>query len=134
MTTKTITRVLAGAGLIASLAYAGLAQAAAADYRLEVAEVKPAAAGKSDVTLRLIHTPDKKPVPDAVLFEIRADMGPDGMPTMTAPTKVRPGPQPGLYIIEVEPGMAGNWALQVAAKVQGEHDTVRASLPVKLGK
>ena len=34
--------------------------AAAADYRFEVAEVKPAGTGKSDVTLRLIHTPDKK--------------------------------------------------------------------------
>jgi hypothetical protein len=30
--------------------------------------------------------------------------------------------------------MAGNWALQVAAKVQGESETVHASLPVKLGK
>jgi YtkA-like len=61
-------------------------------------------------------------------------MGPDGMPTMKAPAKALPGSQPGLYVIEVEPGMAGNWALQVAAKVQGETETVRATLPVKLGK
>ena len=32
----------------------------ASDYRFEVVEVKPAGAGKSNVTLRLIHTPDKK--------------------------------------------------------------------------
>ena len=30
--------------------------------------------------------------------------------------------------------MAGNWSMQVAAKVQGETDTVRATLPVKLAK
>jgi hypothetical protein len=56
------------------------------------------------------------------------------MPTMKAPAKATPSSQPGLYTIEVEPGMAGNLALQVAAKVQGETETVRASLPVKLGK
>ena len=71
---------------------------------------------------------------DAVIFQVSADMGPDGMPTMTAPAKALPASQPGLYTIEIEPGMAGNWALQVAAKVQGETETVRASLPVKLGK
>lgn len=56
------------------------------------------------------------------------------MPTMKAPAKAMPASQPGLYIIEVEPGMAGNWALQLAAKVQGETETVHATLPVKLGK
>jgi len=135
MNGKTITHALAGACLIATAGFGSVAaHAAASDYRFEVADVKPAATGKTDVTLRLIHTPDKKPVADAVLFEIKADMGPDSMPTMTAPAKVLHGPQPGLYVIEVEPGMAGNWALQVAAKVQGERDTVRATLPVKLGK
>lgn len=135
MITKTITHTLAGACLIAAAAlHPAPAHAAAADYRFEIAEVKPAGTGKSDITLRLTHTPDKKPVTNAVIFEVKADMGPDGMPTMTAPAKALPAKQPGLYVIEVEPGMAGNWALQVAAKVQGERDTVRATLPIKLGK
>ena len=67
-------------------------------------------------------------------FRSTADMGPDGMPTMKAPAKAMPSSKPGLYTVEIEPGMAGNWALQVAAKVQGESETVRATLPVKLGK
>jgi hypothetical protein len=134
MTFHHITRALAG-GLFATVALnAAPAWAAVSDYRFEVADVKPAAAGKSDVALRLIHTPDKKPVIDAVIFQVSADMGPDGMTTMKAPTKAMPASQPGLYVIEVEPGMAGNWALQVAAKVQGETETVHATLPVKLGK
>ena len=135
MSIHIITRALAGSCLIAAVAlHAGPVCAAAADYHFEVAGVKPAGPGKSDVTLRLLHTADKKPVNDAVIFEVSADMGPDGMPTMKAPAKAMPASQPGLYIIEVEPGMAGNWALQVAAKVQGETETVRATLPVKLGK
>ncbi len=109
-------------------------RAAAADYRFEVAEVNPVGAGKSDVTLRLVHTPDKKPVNDAVVFQVTADMGPDGMATMTAPAKALPVSKPGFYVIEIEPGMAGTWALQVAAKVQGEPETLRATLLVKLAK
>lgn len=128
-------RALLGACLIATAAlHAAPVRAAASDYRFEVVEVKPAGPGKSNVTLRLIHTPDKKPVADAVLFQVTADMGPEGMPTMTAPAKAMPAPKGGLYTVEVEPGMAGNWSLQVAAKVQGESETVRAALPVKLGK
>jgi hypothetical protein len=135
MTFPYITRALAGVCLIATVTLqAGPVHAAASDYRFEVAQVQPAASGKSNVTLRLLHTPDKKPVSDAVIFQVSADMGPDGMPTMKAPAKAMPASQPGLYTIEVEPGMAGNWALQVAAKVQGEAETVRATLPVKLGK
>jgi hypothetical protein len=135
MNRKTITRTLPVAGLVAIAAFGSIeARAAASDYRFEVTEVKPGATGKSNVTLRLLHAPDKKPVSDAVIFQVSADMGPDGMPTMKAPAKAIPSSQPSLYVIEVEPGMAGNWAVQVAAKVQGEQETVRATLPVKLGK
>jgi hypothetical protein len=135
MTFHHITRALAGVSVIATIAlHAGAVRAAAADYSFEVAKVQPAGSGKSNVTLRLIHTPDKKPVNDAVIFQVSADMGPDGMPTMKAPAKAIPGTQPGLYTVEVEPGMAGNWALQLAAKVQGETETVHAALPVKLEK
>lgn len=135
MTFHHITRALAGVCLTATIVFnAAPVRAAASDYRFEVADVKAAAAGKSDVAVRLLHVTDKKPVSDAVIFEVTADMGPDGMPTMKAPAKIMPASQPGLYIIEVEPGMGGNWALQLAAKVQGETETVHATLPVKLGK
>jgi hypothetical protein len=62
MTFHHLTRALAG-GLFATVVLnAAPGWASASDYRFEVAEVKPTAAGKSDVALRLIHTPDKKPV------------------------------------------------------------------------
>jgi hypothetical protein len=130
-----IPRAMLGACLLATAALpTAPARAAAADYRFEVVQVQPAGAGKSNITLRLLHLPDTKLVAEAVIFQSTADMGPDGMPTMTAPVKAMPGSQPGLYVFQIEPGMAGNWALQVDAKVQGEPDTVHASLPVKLGK
>jgi YtkA-like len=128
-------RVLVGACLIATPALmAAAVRAAPADYRFEVVQVQSAESGKSNVTLRLVHIADTKPVTDAVIFQSTADMGPDNMPTMTAPVKAMPAPQPGIYMFQIEPGMAGNWELKLAAKVQGEAETVRAALPVKLGK
>jgi hypothetical protein len=128
-------RAIVGACPLATATLAGVpVLAAPADYRFEVVQVQPAGPGKSNVTLRLLHVPDKKSVTDAVIFQSTADMGPDGMPTMTAPVKAMPASQAGVYIFQIEPGMAGNWALQVAAKIQGEPDTVRTSLPLKLGK
>jgi YtkA-like len=111
------------------------ALAAAQDYRFELAGTpQPARGGKSVVPVRLVHVPDGKPVTDAVVFEAKADMGPAGMPTMTAPAKaLKPG-KDGLYRVEVEPGMAGAWAITLAAKVQGETETVRGSITAELVK
>lgn len=108
--------------------------AAAKDYRFELAEKpQPGRGGKSVVSIRLVRVADGKPVTDAVVFESKADMGPAGMATMTAPVKPML-PQGGVYRFEVEPGMAGAWAINLAAKVQGEAETVRGSVTAELVK
>lgn len=131
------THVLAGAAALAcGLTLAAVqAQAKSADYRFELAgKPQPAPGGKSIVPVRLVHLPDAKPVSDAVVFETKADMGPMGMPTMTAPIKAVSHAQGGVYRFEVEPGMAGAWAITLAAKVQGEAETVRGSVTADLVK
>lgn len=73
----------------AALAYAitttfvpSVALAAAQDYRFEAAG-PPVKSGKATIVkIRLMHLPDGKPVPGAVIFQTRFDMAPDGM---TAP-------------------------------------------------
>ena len=102
--------------------------AAAGDYRFELAEARPAGPGKTDVSLRLVRATDGKPVPDAVIFQTRADMAPAGMPTMTGNVAAQPGQQPGIYRFVVDTGMAGAWALALSAKVQGEPETVRTTV------
>ena len=127
---KQLCAAIAALGIIAAPAL----YAAPKYYRFEMIGTPAAANGKSVVQLRLVHVPDKKPVTGAVVFESKADMGPDGMPTMTAPANVLPETTPGVYRVEVQPDMAGNYAISVAAKVQGEPETVRGSVTVKLTK
>ena len=129
------TRILGGAAALAcGLAFAAVqAQAKDTDYRFELAGKPHLSAKKDIVQVRLLRVADGKPISDAVIFESKADMGPAGMDTMTAPVKSLPA-KGGIYSFEVEPGMAGTWALHLAAKVQGEPATVRGTLNVELVK
>src|SRR5437763_15443697 len=113
---------------------APIAGAAPSDYRFELAQAQPAGPGKTDLTVRLIHVPDKKPVPGAVLFETKADMTPDGMADMAGKVTPLASDQPGLYRFQIETGMAGKWQLSLGAKVQGEASTVRGTVPFTAAK
>jgi hypothetical protein len=110
------------------------ASAAAQDYRFELAG-PPVKSGKSTlVKVRLLHVPDGKPVSGAIIFKTKFDMGPEGMASMTAPAKGAPSLDPGVYDVQTEPSMAGRWALTLAAKVQGEPDTVQGTITVPVPK
>jgi len=124
------TRTLIGAAfLVASASLAtGTAAAAPANYRFDLIQAQPAGPGKTSVTVSLVHVPDNKPVAGAVLFESKTDMGPEGMAEMTGKVTPLPSDKPGHYRFEIETGMAGKWALNLGAKVQGEAGTVRGTL------
>ena len=110
------------------------ALAAAQDYRFEAAG-PPAKSGKATIVkIRLVHIPDGKPVPGAVIFQTRFDMGPDGMAEMTAPAKAVRANEANLYQLQLEPSMGGNWALSLSAKVQGETETVNGTVPITIPK
>ena len=122
-------RDLIGAVLVmASALPAAHSLAAPNDYRFELVQAQPAGPGKTAVTVRLVHVPDNKPVAGAVLFESKTDMGPGGMAEMTGKVNPLPSDQPGIYRFQIETGMAGKWALNLGAKVQGEAGTVRGNL------
>ena len=115
-------RALIGAAFLAgstSVAIISSAAAAPADYRFELVQAQPAGPGKTTVTVSLVHVPDNKPVAGAVLFESKTDMGPDGMAEMTGKVTPLPSDKPGIYRFAIETGMAGKWALNLGAKVQG---------------
>ena len=116
-------RFLINLAVAAVLPMASAAFAGANDYAFEPvkAEVKQ---GDAVVAVRLVHKPSGKPVADAVLVQTRIDMAPEGMPTMASPLSVLPSPAPGVYAFKTDLNMAGRWLLSIAAKVQGEPETV----------
>jgi len=122
-------RAFIGAAIFAaSTLVAAYGFAAPNDYRFELVQAQPAGPGKTAVTVRLVHVRDNEPAAGAVLFETKTDMGPGGMAEMTGKVSPLPSDQPGIYRFQVETGMAGKWALNLGAKVQGEAGTVRGSL------
>jgi hypothetical protein len=129
-------RALVGAAcLVASISVAiTSATAAPGDYRFELVQAQPAGPGKTTVTVRLVHAPDNKPVAGAVLFESKTDMGPDGMADMTGKVTPLPSGKPEIYRFSIETGMAGKWALNLGAKVQGEASTVRGTVTFTAAK
>jgi Golgi nucleoside diphosphatase len=117
-----------------SLTSAAASLAAAIDYAFEpvAAELK-----KGDdviVAVRLLHKPSGKPVTDAVIVRTRVDMAPDGMAEMESPVAPVPGSEPGVYAFKTDLPMAGRYQLSVAAKVQGEPETVVGKVVFKAVK
>ncbi len=110
------------------------ARAAANDYAFEpvAAEVK-----KGDdvvVAVRLVHKPSGKPVPEAVIIRTRVDMAPDNMADMVSPVAPAPAGEPGVYAFKTDLPMAGRYQLSLAAKVQGEPETVVGKVVIKAVK
>ena len=126
--------------LLAAVLAAGLtaihapASAAAADYAFEpiASEVK-----KGDdviVAVRLVHKSTGKEVSDAVIIRSRVDMSPDNMADMESPVSPAPASEPGVYAFKTDLPMPGRYQLSVAAKVQGEPETVVGRVVIRASK
>jgi hypothetical protein len=115
---------------IAITGSATLARADIKDYEFQLVD-KTVKKGDAIISVRLIHKPDGKPVPDAVIFATRLDMTPDGMQEMATKVTPMPGTEPGTYRFKVNLTMAGGWQLSLGAKVQGETGTVENKLVLK---
>ena len=76
------------------------------------------------MSVRLKHKATGKPITDAVIVQTRIDMAPDGMAEMASGLTPIPSDEPGVYSFKTELPMQGRWLLSIAAKVQGEPETV----------
>ena len=115
-----------GAALIglAMTASVTIARADIKDYKFELVDQTVQAGSDKVITIRLMNSKTGKPVPDAVIFAVRLDMGPDGMQEMATKIAPMPGGEPGTYKFKANFSMAGRWQLSLGAKVQGETGTV----------
>jgi hypothetical protein len=102
----------------------GTAFAGANDYVFEPVKAEVKKGDDVVVSVRLKHKTTGKPVTDAVIVQTRIDMGPDGMGEMASPLTPVPSNEPGVYAFKTDLSMQGRWLLSIAAKVQGEAETV----------
>ncbi len=122
------TALLAGAVLLsnATASFAG-----AQDYEFQAIQTEIKQGPGSTVSIRLVDKRTGKAVPDAVIFTTRMDMAPDGMETMTTTVVPTTSAESGVYAFTTNLSMEGGWRFQVAAKVQGEPETVKGEVVLK---
>ncbi|ENN85470.1 hypothetical protein RHSP_07749 [Rhizobium freirei PRF 81] len=120
--------LLAGVLIVGS---ATVTLAASQDYEFQPVSTDVKQGQRSLVSVRLIDKRTGKPVPDAVIFTTRMDMAPEGMEMMTTPVEVATSAEPGVYAFKTDFTMAGGWRFKLAAKVQGEPDTVQGEIALK---
>ncbi len=108
--------------------------AGADDYQFELVKPEIKKGDDAIVAVRLVNKKTGQTVPDAVIIESRMDMAPDGMAEMASPISLQPTSEPGVYSFKTDLSMAGRWQLSIAAKVQGEPQTVVGKIVVKAVK
>src|SRR5262245_3953536 len=121
MKRKTFLTIVA---LVTAVNLTGAAFAGTNDYVFEPVKAELKKGDDVVVSVRLKHKATGKPVTDAVIVQSRIDMGPDGMGEMASPLTPVPSNEPGVYSFKTDLSMQGRWLLSIAAKVQGEPQTV----------
>ena len=112
------------AAFLAAISLSGTAFAGANDYVFEPVKAEVKKGDDVVVSVRLKHKATGKPVADAVIVQTRIDMSPDAMGEMASPLTAVPSNEPGVYSFKTDLSMQGRWLLSIAAKVQGEPETV----------
>jgi YtkA-like len=113
-----------GLAMAVVVSLAAPASAGANDYVFEPVKAEVKKGDDVVVSVRLKHKATGKPVTDAVIVQTRIDMSPDAMGEMASPLTPVPNNEPGVYSFKTDLSMQGRWLLSIAAKVQGEPETI----------
>ena len=124
-----LNRLFSTAAMLAATNVAAFA--GANDYLFEPVNAQVKKGDDVIVSIRLRHKQTGKPVTDAIIVQKRIDMSPDAMGEMVSQLTVVPTSEPGVYSFKTDLSMEGRWLLSVAAKVQGEPETVVGKITIQ---
>ena len=125
MTVRTFSQILF---LATAFAFATPALAGSDDYAFQPVQAEVTKGDGVTVAVRLVQKATNKPVSDAVIIAKRIDMAPDGMGGMESLLTPVPASEPGVYAFKTDLVMAGRWRLSLAAKIQGEAETIKSEV------
>lgn len=127
-------RTRLGTALLALTLLATPALGAPEHYEFQLVETTIPQENDAVVAIRLVDRRTEAPVDGAVIFATRMDMAPDQMEAMTSPVIAIPSDEPGVYRFRTNLTMAGRWRFSVAAKIQGEFETLESRLIFEASK
>lgn len=135
ITPSNVRRILLVVGALAS--FLGLAPtetfAAAADYKIEVAEQTVKAGKPASFSVRITKASDGAAVSGAKIGEAKLHM-PMGKMDMPAPVKFEEKEDKGLYLFNGELTMYGEWVLDLTVTPPGESAPIQVSLKFRVVK
>jgi hypothetical protein len=126
-----LNRLLSAIAIVLAISPNVAAFAGADDYVFEPVNVQVKKGDDVIVSVRLKHKPTGKSVPGAIIVQKRIDMSPDAMAEMASPLTAMPSTEPGVYSFKTDLSMEGRWLLSIAAKVQGEPETVVGKVTIQ---
>ena len=119
----------------ASMALAFTASAAlagAADYRFEIVSTDHRVGPDAVIEMRLTYLRTGAAVAETAICATCIDMAPDRMASMTTLEMAVRSDVRGTYRFATDLTMAGGWRYSVAAKVQGEPETVATEIELRV--
>ena len=116
-------------GLVMLIGATASVKADPKDYRFEAVQTQVPAAENGSVKVQLVHVPDGKPVPNAILFQPKLEMIMSGMAPMGTKVSSVTADGTGVYVVNADLSMAGPWTLTLSAKIQGEPATITGTVP-----
>lgn len=116
---------LLAAALAAGVNFAATAALAGAkDYEFQPVNAEIKKGDDVAVAVRLVHKPSGKAIAGAVIIRTRVDMSPEKMADMVSPVSAAESQEQDTYAFKTDLPMAGRYLFSLAAKVQGEPETV----------
>ncbi len=127
-------KITAAGAVVLAVAFIVIAAFSPAGMTWHLLTANVAANTSSQIRVQLVDGTGKTVTRKITVLSSRIDMGPDNMPTMTAPLRLLPSKEPGVVSFETNLYAPGRWALSLSAKVNGVSKPITGNVVITAGE